>query len=145
MSKKIIVAPESKTQKVIEVGDHIEQNLEIDRMTPSHRRALQKYETKQEFIYPLERITQSKLFIMKVKFPGSDEAYPLPTQAMFRFVSKFYPYAAGGALYVDEPVNELEIHRAYERQKVMKRLHLRYLIVERDSTYDMLLEQLGEL
>jgi hypothetical protein len=136
-----LVAPEAKRKTV----DLTENEIERDVMTPAHRNALRKWDEKQEFLYPLERITQSKVCFRKEKFPGADEAYPHPQQALYRFVSKYYPYAVGGPLYVDEPQNETEIHRAYERQKVMKKLKLRYLIVERDSTYDMLLEQLGEL
>ncbi len=138
---KKLVAPESK-KKIVDLE---EKESMPDLMTPAHRNALRKWDEKQEFLYPLERITQSKLCFRKEKFPGADDVYPEPHQALYRFVSKFYPNAVGGPLYVDEPQNELEIHRAYERQKVMKKLKLRYLIVEKDSTYDMLLEQLGEL
>lgn len=81
--------------------------------------------------------------IRSVKFPGADAAYPDTLDALYRFVSAYYPYAVGGPLYVDEPKNEKEVHRAYERQKVMKKLKHRYVIIEKDTCYEDLLEQLG--
>jgi len=142
MAKKTIVAPESKQQKVTEVGEGIQ--VTRDTMSAAHRRALQKYESKQEFIYPVERIAGHKLFIRNTKFPGADSAYPEVQYALYRFVDKFYPYALGGPLYVDEPKNEQESYRAYEKHKVMLKLGLRHIVVEKDSTYEHLLEQLGE-
>lgn len=139
--KRTIIAPESKTMSRTDISEDREQ-ISVD--LASHRRSLQKYEEKQQWLYPIERIAQDKLFIRQVKFPGSDEAYPEVTQALFRFVSKYYPYAKGGPLYVDEPKNEKEVYRAYERQKVIKKLGFRHLIVEHDTTYEHLLEQLGE-
>lgn len=111
----------------------------------SHRRALAKFDSKKQFIYPLERITQGTVVIRQVKFPGADAAYPDVTHALYRFVSSYYPYAQGGPLYVDEPKNEKEVFRAYERQKVMKKLGLRHVIIDKDTTYEDLLEQLGTL
>jgi hypothetical protein len=141
MSKRTIIAPESKKQRMAEIYPDSEPK---ETETAAHRRALQKYEEKQQFLYPVERIAQDKLVIRKTKFPGADEAYPDVTQSLFRFVDKFYPHAKGGPLWVDEPRNEKEIYRAYERHKVMKKLGLRHLVVEKDSTYEHLLEQLGE-
>lgn len=140
MQKRTVYAPESKHTKQVEIdGTKAPSVVE----PAAHRRALQKYESKQQFVNLVERIVQDKTVILKVKFPGSDEAYPDPTQALFRFVTKFYPYAKGGPIYVDEPINEQEVYRAYERTKVMRKLKIRHLIVEKDSTYEHLLEQLG--
>src|SRR6266404_3352595 len=113
MNKKTIVAPESNKHKQVEIHENMERTVE----PASHRRALEKFETKQQWLYPIERIAQDKLVILKVKFPGADEAYPNVTEALFRFVTRVYPNAKGGPLYVDEPVNEKEVYRAYERHK----------------------------
>lgn len=116
-----------------------------DVVSPAHRRALAKYESKKVYLYPIERLTQGSVVIRQVKFPGADTAYPDVTQALFRFVSAYYPYAVGGPLYVDEPRNEKEVYRAYERQKVLKKLNLRHVILDKDTSYEDLLEQLGQI
>lgn len=145
MKEKTIVAPESKKSRRVDVHALTEeQEQSIRDNVSSHKRALQKYEAKQEFIYPIERITQDKTVIRNVKFPGADEAYPHAHQALMRFCTSFYPNAKGGPIYVDEPKNDQEIHRAYERHKVMMKNKIRHLIVEKDTTYEHLLEQLGE-
>ena len=142
MNKRTIVSPESKTQKSTVIDG--ETTPQSDRMDPSHRRALQKYETKKDFLYPVERIARDHVAIHNVKFPGADEHYPEIQNALFRFVSKVYPNAKGGPLYVDTPRNDRETYRAYERHKVMIKLGLRHIIAEKDSTYEHLLEQLEE-
>jgi hypothetical protein len=143
MSKRTVIAPEGKI-KQIELGDQVECSQIEDRITPAHRSALARYEVKKQYLYPIERITQDHTVVRNVKFPDADKYYPNSTQALFRFVSKFYPNAKGGPLWVDEPKNEGEIYRAYERQKVMKKIGLRHVVYEKDTSYENLLEQLGE-
>lgn len=141
MTKKTIISPESKVKRV----DIIEGETTTQApMTASFRRALERFDNPKQYIYPLEKITRGSVVIRQVKFPGADEAYPLVQDALYRFVSSYYPHAEGGPLYVDEPKNETEVHRAYQRQKIMRKLKHRYVIVEKDTSYEHLLEQLGE-
>lgn len=148
MSKKTIVAPESKVKTVTieqEQDQEPDTNQAYDRLS-AHRRALQKYEQKQQLTNPIEELAQNIHGVVgNVKFPGADEAFPLAHQGLLRFCSKVYPYAKGGALYVDYPKNEVESYRAWERNKVMKKLKLRHVVVEKDSSLIDLLEQLGEI
>lgn len=140
--KRTLIAPESKKHPLTEVGEGIAPPKDpID--PPSHRRRVAQLETERQYVQPLERITRGTVVIRNVKFPGADAAYPDVLDALFRFVSSYYPYAVGGPLYVDEPKNEKEVHRAYERQKVMKKLNHRYVIVEKDTCYEDLMDQLG--
>lgn len=148
MSKRTIVAPESKTKKI-----EVEQSTELQAETPleyaklaAHRRALAKYDQKRQVTSPIEELVgDTSGMEVTVKFKGADEAYPDTIHARFRYCSSYYPNAEGGPLYVDQPRNEGEIYRAYERQKVMKKLGLRHVIIERDSTLEHMLEQLGEM
>lgn len=148
MKQKTIIAPESKTKKLqIQDSEETENQgpLAYQRLA-QHRRLLQKYESKRQFTSPVEELAQNISGVIgNVKFPGADEAFPQDNQALFRFCSKVYPYAHGGPLYVDYPKNEVEIYRAYERAKVMKKLKIRHLVIERDTTLENMLEQLGEL
>lgn len=110
-----------------------------------HRAALYALDKKQEYLYPVDMLAQDKLVIRNVKYPGSEFDYPDDLNALFRFVSKEYPNAKGGPLYVDEPKNVVEVHRAYERHEKMKQRNLRHVVIEHDSTLEHLLDQLGEL
>lgn len=146
MTKRtLVVSGVAKRTSRVDVHDREEDDVSIRQNVAANRRALEKFDAKQEYRYPIERITQDKIVIRNVKFPGADEAYSMPHQALMRFVSAYYPNAKGGPLYVDEPKNETEVHRAYERHKVMIQLKLRHVILEKDSTYEHLLEQLGEM
>lgn len=147
MKNKTIVAPEGKNKKTVlqSVEDNDDGPFAYDRLA-AHRRALQKYDSKRQFTSPVEELAGNiSGMVGNVKFPGSDEIYPNDAQASMRFCSKYYPYAVGGPLYVDYAKTEIESYRAYERHRVMKKLKLRHIVVERDSTLDHLLEQLGEL
>lgn len=145
----MIIAPESKEKKIElnyaseEIAD--DTPLAYQRLA-AHRRALQKYENKKQFTNPVEELAQNiSGMVGNVKFPGADEIFPHETQALLRFCSKVYPYAKGGALYVDYPKNEVESYRAYERNRMMRKLKIRHIVVERDSSLIDLLEQLGEI
>lgn len=144
--KRTIIAPEAKAQsRRVDVYAQEEADAaSIRNKLNHHKRALQNYDAKQEFLYPIERIAQSKIVERNIKFKGADEAYPRMDQFRMRFCDCYYPNAKGGSLYVDMPKNETEAHRAYERHKVMVKLGLRHVILERDTTYEHLLEQLGE-
>lgn len=117
-------------------------------LTPAHRAALQRQAEKQKplrYVTLADKIAEDTFFIRNYKYYGSDKQYPETVDHAMRTVSKAYPYAKGGLLLVDEPLNELEMIRAYEKAKTLKKLGFRFVVVERDSTLDMLLEQLGEL
>lgn len=145
--KRTIVAPEAtkKANKQTEILLEMENHQEINQKIAQNKRALQRYEVRQEFLYPVERIVQDKLCIRNVKYPGADEDYPNNQDALSRFVTMVYPNAKGGPLYVDEPIHEKQRTRAYDRQVKMKKRGLRHIVVESNSTYEDLLEQLGEL
>lgn len=55
-----------------------------------------------------------------------------PHQPMMRTVEKYYPYAKGGPLLVDEPNTEREVTACQEKAKILKSLGYRYLILQSD-------------
>lgn len=142
MSKRTVMAPEAKYEKKVDLQ---EQDEDVRVKIAANKRALQTYENKKQLLYPIEKIAQDKLIILNVKYPGADEDYPHVQHALFRFVSKVFPNAVGGPLYVDEPRNPNEIHRAYDRHEKMKERNLRHVVVEKDTTFEHMLEQLGEM
>lgn len=79
-----------------------------------------------------EKIAGSKICLMSWVFPGAREAFP--HEPKLRSVQKYFPYAEGGALLVDEPErlgDELECQR---KAKVIRKLGFRYLILTRSMS-----------
>lgn len=144
MKQRHIIAPEASKLKEQVLAESSPQDVDTSVAIAKHRRNLAKFETKEQLLYPVEKIAQDKLLIMNIKYPGADEDFPFIQDVLMRFVTKVYPNAKGGALYVDEPRNETQSWRAWERHKKMKVRGLRHLVVEQDTEYFSLLEQLGE-
>lgn len=70
------------------------------------------------------------------------EFLKIPTM---HYTDKYYPQAKPKPLYVDEPITSLECARSLEKSKIMESLGLRFIIVKKDSTWEEIAEQLGEL
>lgn len=147
--KRTIHAPQASkiANKSTELLMEMENHQEINEKISAHKRNLQKYESKKEFLYPLERVVghAQNHCERNVKYPGADEDYPHVQDALSRFCTKVYPAAKGGPLYVDEPMHEKQMVRAYDRHEKMKKRKIRHIVVEPNSTYHDLMEQLGEL
>jgi hypothetical protein len=97
-----------------------------------------------------ERVAKHHLYYLNHKIPDAEKHFPVDIYS--RFVSKYFPYAEGGPLYVDEPRNDDEMFKAYEKQKVLKKMGLRSIVIMRAEKFKDLetafcdcLEQLGEL
>lgn len=148
MSKKTIVAPEAKFENQrTELDESDLSVVEAESKTQAdarHRNAMRKFEIRKRFISLAAQIAEDNLFITNVKYPGADKTYPDPKDADFRYVNKMYPNAKGGPLYVDEPITERDMLRSYARQKIIKKLGLRYIVIEKDSTLEDCWVQLGE-
>lgn len=116
--------------------------------SPEHLAAVRKSDAKKHFSSMSDRLAEDTLFYRNHKWAGADKYFPNKDQHIMRIVSKFYPYARGGELLIDEPNNEAEMIFAYEKQKFFKqnKLGFRHVVIEpNDTKLDLLLEQLGEL
>lgn len=143
MGKRIIVAPQSK-KKIVQASQSMEgdQNQED---SPRHKRLIVKCDMRGDFITLADHVAQSNLFIRNFKFLEADQIYPDIVFVDYRFVTKMYPHAKNGMLLVDEPRTENQIHMAYEKQKKLKKLGYRHIVIEENTTLYDCLEQLGEL
>lgn len=104
--------------------------------------AEQKIDDRKRLIAIADKIANSTIYFINYKIMSEK----LNTwHNDFRFVGKYYPYAKGGPLYVDEPKDEREMIAAYQKQKVLRNLGFRFIVIENDTTYYDALEQLGEL
>lgn len=155
-AKRVLIAPEAKSQKRITTLDPDTQTDPKDHNTPATRRALASVDRRQKFVTLSDQIAKEVLFFRNYKWPGANRAYPDDIDCDMRFVTKYYPHTDGGKpLYVDEPMTEREMVKAYEKQKVLKKLGMRHLVIDPThldsegksipgSTLSDCLEQLGE-
>lgn len=90
-----------------------------------------------------DEIAQNLYYVRNWKWPKSDEVFPHHPD--LRTVDKYYPYAKGGALLVDEPRDKHSIEWAYKKQKFLKSLGFRHIVIEENATLFEILEQLGEI
>lgn len=150
MSKRTIVAPESTKRPLSEFSVGEIHSHPLDQDTPEHKRAILKAELRQKFITLADQVAEHVLYFRNYKYKGADKAYPDSLHALQRFTTKCYPYAKGGLLLVDEPKNAREEKLAFEKQKVLKELGFRHIVIsEYDATKQVtlhdLMEQLGEI
>lgn len=112
---------------------------------PSHKAALASFDARKRLIAIADQIAESLLWFRNWKWQGSDLFFPLDPD--MRLVDKYYPYAKGGPLLVDEPGDEDQAKKSYDKQKVLKKLGYRFIVVEMNPATTLFdaLEQLGEL
>lgn len=129
---------------------------DLDVMTPEHKRALNRFESRQKFVGVAEEFAEHKIFYRNYKFDINHKMFPGELDYDRRLVDKCYPYAKGGMLLVDEPRNKKKLQEAEEvKRPKLRAAGFRYVIVkdyvevgdnERKMETDLhdLAEQLGE-
>ncbi len=132
-SRKKIIAPEASAENR-ETTLEDQTAKDKDEMTYQHQRALARQAQRLTLISLSDKVAGDTVHIRNRKFPGADQVFESVVDVRMRFVSKFYPYANGGELYVDEPRTESEIQKCHEKRKVMKKLKLRYIVIEPQHT-----------
>lgn len=88
-----------------------------------------------------EKIAQDKFCHINYYYPGGREAFPMRED--MRRVAKFYPYAKGGPLFVDDLVHKKDEPKISEKKEIMKKLGHRYLILKQGMTETDALEQIA--
>jgi hypothetical protein len=139
---KIIIAPQASLEtRKVEIKEHgnKKENKEDQK---NSKEVINRCELRQKFTNLADQLAQSHYTCRNCKFPGSEQIYTDPLQSSMKFVTKFYANAKGGPLYVDEPMTEKQMLEAYERHKVMLKLNLRHIVIEKDSTLEDLYEDL---
>lgn len=82
----------------------------------------------QQFRSISEKVAQSNVCVLNWVFPGAREEFPL--EPRMRSVKKYFPYAKGGPLLIDEPQRADEIAQCERRAKILAKLGFRYLIIK---------------
>lgn len=88
-----------------------------------------------------EEIAQDKFQERNHRWPGAKEAFPF--NKILWTVHKFFPYAQGGPLFVDEPTRKEKLDTYKIKQEAMKKLGHRYLILTEGMKYHEALEALA--
>jgi len=158
MAKRSVVAPEAlkESDRRQDIGPvPSDADPWIERPTtdsPEHQERIRRVELRQKFVTISDQIANETLFVRTHKWPHADEIFPEAIDADWRYVAKFYPYTKDGKpLYVDEPRTKREVERSYKKQELfrnhpkLKKLGIRFVVIEADATLDTCLEQLGEL
>lgn len=87
-------------------------------------------------------IADSKIFYRNARIPGSDEAFPY--EPKLRTVDRFYPYAKGGALCVDECWVDGTAEVARRKTALIKKAGWKHLILVRELQLDDAMRQIME-
>lgn len=118
--------------------------------SPTHLARIRHTESRQHFSCLADRVAVNFVGCqLNYRIPHAEMHYPIDIES--RFVSKYFPNAIGGPLYVDEPKTQAQMIKAYEKQKLLKKLGFRSVVIEISSEYEELdtafadcMDQLGE-
>ena len=108
-----------------------------------HDQAIKKCDDRNRLLAIADKIAESNIYTKNWLWPRAAENFP--DRPAMHYIDKYYPYAKRGPLLVDEPSTEADALISYEKQKVLKKLGHRSVVIERDSTLADILDQLGEL
>lgn len=90
---------------------------------------LMRIQARKEFRSLAEKIAGDSLFYRNYYYPGGREFFA-NDQGLLT-VEKYFPYAEGGPLYVDEPMMPYQEEECAKKTVAFKTLKLRYLVIKR--------------
>lgn len=94
-----------------------------------------------ELLTVAEKIAQDKLCQRNHIWPGAKQAFPFNNK--MQTVDKYFPYAEGGPLFVDEPTRKDDLEMFKLKEEAMKELGHRYLLLKPGMTEVDALEALA--
>jgi len=87
------------------------------------------------------KLAGGTLYCRNFKFRNAAKHFPI--EPLMRKVDKFFQFAPGGALYVDEPKDKSEVEKCLRKVKVMRHEGLRYVYITKEMTLREAQEQLA--
>lgn len=88
-----------------------------------------------------EQIAEEKFHHINFMWPGGQKAFPFNSKMWT--VSRYFPYAKGGPLFVDEPRRVDEVKELELKREAMKQLGNRYVVITEGMSYVDALEQMA--
>lgn len=89
-----------------------------------------------------EKIAGSKIVRKNWIYPNATQLFPF--QPRHRYCDLLFPFAAGGALAVDEPLDDEDAAACCLKRQHLAKKCIRYVYITRDMSIEQALEQLGE-
>jgi len=78
-----------------------------------------------QFRSQAEKIAKDQLFYKNYYYPGGRQAFP--DKPILQTVDKYFPYAEGGPLFIDEPLRTDDAKLFETKTEIMKKLGHRYV------------------
>lgn len=88
------------------------------------------------------KVAKSTVYYRNKKFKNADKHFPI--SPLMRTTDKYFPFAEGGELYIDEPQAEHEIKDCLKKAVAMKAEKIRYAYITPDFDLEDVMEQLQE-
>lgn len=79
-------------------------------------------------------VAKSPVYYRNKKFKNAEKHFP--HDPLMRTVDKYFPFAEGGELYIDEPETDEEIQALSKKASAIKSEGLRYIIIKRGEDYE---------
>lgn len=86
-----------------------------------------------------DKLAQDKMYYVNYRWRNTDQFNP---DRKYFYVDKYYPFAVGGPLFIDEPHHKDEFARCEKKAIEMRELKLRYIYVIPEKPIEELLNQL---
>lgn len=90
-----------------------------------------------------ERVAQHRLYKRHEHVPALKAAFP--ANRYMWSVDKFFPYAQGGVLAVDEPQIKQDIEESRTKQAFLKSMGIRMVVLTHGTSYQDALDQLQKM
>lgn len=112
-----------------------------DADSPEERAKLAAARRSRDLNTVAEQVSGDKFCHINFMWPGCKNAFPF--QPKLWNVDRYFPYAEGGPLFVDEPNRLADIESLKLKQEAMKKLGHRYLLCTEGLKFEEALEQLA--
>jgi len=133
VTQKVVHAPQLGVEFALdESPDAEEKKEESAKNSARGKRIKAAAERSREFRSLAEHLAQSKLYYVNHIWPGAKEAFPFHPD--LRMVDRYFPYAEGGPLFIDEPQRSDNLEEYKPKVEAMKKLGHRYLLLKPGMT-----------
>lgn len=95
-----------------------------------------------KFLGVAAQLAKSTVYCGNWKFKNAEKHFP--HAPLMRTVDKYFPYANGGPLFVDQPVTEQDETACQKKAKAMKQEGQRYVYITKDMNLEDALVQMKE-
>lgn len=114
-----------------------EKNIDTARLQAAQNRL----KARRDLMSVSDQVAEDKFVYKNYMYPGAREAFPMNVN--LQSVDKYYPYANGGPLFVDEPQHKDDIKVLELKVEAMKKLGHRYLLLKPGMKHEDCLEALA--